>query len=155
MDFKSPGSPPSGAIFCCFVICWYIPIHSYNHFSTENECTHIFSDYSTGNFGELRSRISRLWSLFQRFDHHSSHFQFPYPLSPLRWISMNFAHASWTTSRCGYPSPGFLCMLSVIANRQRLPEACECYFNTISHQFISISSKFHYWIPYISTIWSS
>lgn len=88
---------------------------------------------------------------FQRFDHHSHMSSFPIPSVH----SAEFRPCLLDDIQMRYPSPGFLCMLSVITNGQRLPEACEYYFKTISHQFISISSKFHYWIPYISTIWSS
>ena len=43
---KAQALLPQVLFLCCFVRFWYIPIHSYNHFSTENEYTHIFSDYS-------------------------------------------------------------------------------------------------------------
>lgn len=136
MTSKAQALLPQVLFLCCFVRFWYIPIHSYNHFSTENEYTHIFSDYSRGNFGELRSRMSRLWSLFSTLRSSLSHVQFPYPLSR---TPLNFAHASWTTSRCAtHRLVFFACYRSSQTGKD-----CPKLVNTISKLFHINSYQFH------------
>ena len=92
----------------------------------------IILEVTLGNW----SRMSRLWSLFSTL--RSSLVTCPVSLSP-QSTPLNFAHASWTTSRCAtHRLVFFACYRSSQTGKD-----CPKLVNTISKLFHSNSYQFH------------